>query len=41
MGEDTAAAARPARPHAGGARDGGVAIEDEEPVDSPASAIVD
>ena len=25
---------RPARPHAGGARDGNVAMEDEEPVDS-------
>ena len=32
---------RPAQPHAIGAHDGGVATEDEELVDSPASAIVD
>jgi hypothetical protein len=30
-----------ARPHARGARDGGVAMEDEEPVDSPTATIVD
>jgi len=39
VGEDTAAAARPTRPHAGGARDGGVAMEEEEPVDSPAATV--